>query len=113
MSTTATLVLDLTQTITEIVERTLATRGGTAPDPALALRDRLWAGPAALRLTMKELALALGVSRQTVKRLMVRGLPHRTNALGDFTFVAGEARAWLERQERTEAPVLPLRRTGT
>lgn len=108
MATTATLVLNLEQTIAEAVDRALAQRA-VASDPALELRARLWGGPAALRLSLRELALALGVSRQTCRRLMDRGLPHRTSALGDYVFIAGDARAWLERQERMP-DVIPIRR---
>jgi hypothetical protein len=67
---------------------------------ALDLRERLWCSPPALRLSMRELALAMDCSRQTVKRLVERGLPYRFNALGDYTFIAGEVRTWLERQEQ-------------
>ena len=76
---------------------------------ALQLRDRLWDGPAALRLSLKEFAQALGVSRQTAKRLLDRGLPYRTSALGDYVVLAGEAREWLARQERLP-DVVPIRR---
>jgi hypothetical protein len=81
----------------------------TAEIEGLELRERLWAGPAALRFSLKELALALGVGRSTARRLLDRGLPYRKSALGDYVVLVGEAREWLERQERLP-DVVPIRR---
>lgn len=106
--TTATLVLNLEQTVLEAVDRALAQRA-VGSDPALELKARFYGGPSAMRFTLKEVALALGYSRQTVRRLLDRGMPHRKNALGDFVVVVGDAREWLERRERMP-DVIPIRR---
>jgi hypothetical protein len=107
--TTATLVLNLEAHIVEAVARALAARAPGSADPAMELRARFYGGPPAMRFSLRETALALGVSRQTVKRLLDRGMPHRKSALGDYVVVVGDARAWLERQERMP-DVVPIRR---
>jgi hypothetical protein len=83
--------------------------GSAAADPAFALRDRLWSGPATLRLSARELALALGCSQRQVGRYVARGMPTRTRD-GVRVFVVGEVREWLMTNERCERPL--LRRVG-
>lgn len=75
--------------------------GSAGADPALSLRDRLWSGAATLRLSARELALALGCSQRQVGRYVKRGIPTRTRD-GVRVFVVGDVRDWLLTHERVE-----------
>ena len=107
-----TAVLDLGTGLTEAIERAVAdavvalgANGTVAPDDPIRWRTLLWSGDAALRVTVRELAAGLGMSRQTVYRLVEQGMPARRRH-GALVFVLGEVRRWLERSEEMVPPAL-------
>ena len=105
-----TATLDLGSGFSELIEQAVATalaaRGATPapPDDPLRWRSLLWSGDPALRLSVKELSLARGISRQSIYREVEQGLPCRRRH-GSLVFLVGQVRAWLEREETVVNPV--------
>ncbi len=91
-----TAVLDLSLLLTEVNE---VVKQAITAQARPSWRERLWSCDPKTRLYLDEVADALGKSRPAIRALIARhGLPCRKRH-GEYVFVVGEVRAWLERNE--------------
>lgn len=104
MSTTA--VIDLTLLLSEVKD---TVRQAVAAEVRPSWRERLWTCDPKTRLWLDEVAEALGKTKPAVRALIKRhGLPCRKRQ-GEYVFLVGELRTWLERREDViNPPVLAI-----
>jgi predicted DNA-binding transcriptional regulator AlpA len=79
------------------------TQAPLRPVETVTWRERLWSAPSETRVSVRELAEALGKSKHWIYKRTTRAhsvaipLPHRRLENGNLEFVVGEIRAWISR----------------